>query len=280
DNQSYPDYLDFETRNSTFIDMAAYRLERAGLSTGNASYSCWFYKVSGNYFDMLGVQPLRGRVFHANDEHGPNSAPFIVLSYIFWSSRFDSDPWIVGRTVEIDKHLFTVIGVAPSGFHGIDLFVWPDFWMPIVNGQEFAGTDFLSWRGQHNILVLGKLKPGVTPKQANDNLNSIAHELARQYPDDGDLSARLVKAGLMGDQLGGPALSFLSAVMILVALVLLAGCANLASLFAARANDRSRELSIRLAIGSSRWHVLRQLLTESVVLSILGGALGTLISSA
>src|SRR5262249_7696959 len=159
-------------------------------------------------------------------------------------------------------------------------FVWPDFWMPIVNGQEFAGTDFLSWRGQHNILVLGKLKPGVTPKQANDNLNSIAHELARQYPEDGDLSARLVKAGLMGDQIAGPARSFLSAVMILAALVLLAGCANLASLFAARANDRSRELSIRLAIGSSRWHVLRQLLTESVVLSILGGALGTLISSA
>ncbi len=279
DNQSYPDYVDLKTQNTTFSDMAAYRLERAGLSTGYASYSCWFYKVSGNYFDMLGVQPLTGRIFHASDEHGPNSAPYIVLSYDFWRNRFNSDSAIVGRTVDIDKHPFTVIGIAPGGFYGTDLFIWPDFWMPIVNGQEFGRTDFLSWRGSHNIWILGKLKPGVTPQQASDNLNSIARVLAKQYPADDDLSARLVKPGLMGDQFGDPAHTFLAGVMFLAFLVLLAACANLASLFAARASDHSRELAIRLAIGSSRWRVLRQLLAESVLVSTLGGALGTLLST-
>ncbi len=279
DNQSYPDYVDFRSRNTTFSDMAAYRLENAGLSARNATYKSWYYKVSGNYFDMLGVHPARGRLFHASDEHGPNSAPYIVLSYDFWHSQFDSDVSIIGGVVNIDKHPFTVIGVAPNGFHGTDLFIWPDFWMPIVNGQEFTGTDFLSSRGSHNLWVLGKLKPGISPQQATDNLNSIARTLAQQYPDDDGLSARLVKPGLMGDQLGDPAHTFLAGIMFLAFLVLLAACANLASLFAARAHDRARELAIRLAIGSSRWHVVRQLLAESVLVSIVGGALGTLVST-
>ena len=279
DNQSYPDYVDFRNQNTTFSDIAAYRLDLAGLRTGNSTYRCWYYKVSGNYFDMLGVQPARGRVFHASDEHGPNSAPYIVLSHDFWRSHFSSDAGIVGATVNINTHPFTVIGVAPREFHGTDLFIWPDFWMPIVNGQDYAGTDFLSWRGQHSLWILGKLKASVSPQQAADNLNSIARELARQYPDDDDLSARLVKPGLMGDQFGDPARSFLAGIMFLAFLVLLAACANLASLFAARATDRGRELAIRLAIGSSRWHVLRQLLAESVLLSILGGVLGTLLST-
>jgi predicted permease len=281
DNQSYPDYLDFQSKNTTFTDMAAYRIQDAGLTTGNAAYKCWYYRVSGNYFDMLGVQPARGRLFHASDEHGPNSAPFIVLSNNFWRSRLASDPGIVGTTVDINKHPFTVIGIAPDGFHGTDVFLWPDFWMPIVDSPDNEGTNFFSNRGMHNIWILGKLKPGVSPQQATDNLNSIARELARQNPtSDDDLSARLVKPGLMGDQLGDPARSFLAATMLLAILVLLAACANLASLFAARTTDRSRELAIRLAIGSSRWHLLRQLLAEAVLISVIGGALGTLFSTA
>lgn len=278
DDQSYPDYLDFQARNSTFAAMAVYRIQSAGLSTGNAAYKSWYYRVSGNYFDMLGVQPEQGRLFHVSDEHGPNSAPYIVLSHNFWESHFNSDPRVVGTTVDINKHPFTVIGVAPSAFHGTELFLWPDFWMPIVDSPDNEGTDFLSWRGSHNLRILGKLKPGVTPQQAADNLNSIARELARQNPADDDLDARLVKPGLMGDTLGGPARSFLAGIMLLASLVLLAACANLASLFAARTADRSRELAIRLAIGSSRWHVLRQLLSEAIIISVLGGALGTIFS--
>lgn len=279
DNQSYPDYLDFQRKNSTFSDMAAYRIQIAGLSAGNAAYKCWYYRVSGNYFDMLGAQPAQGRFFHATDEHGPNSAPYLVLSHSFWQRHFASDPRVVGTTVDINKHPFTVIGVATRAFHGTESFLWPDFWMPIVDSPDNEGTDFLSWRGSHNLWIIGKLKPGVTPQQATDNLNSIASELARQNPADDYLSARLVKPGLMGDEFGTPARSFLAGIMLLALLVLLAACANLASLFAARTADRSRELAIRLAIGSSRWNVLRQLLAEAVLISVLGGAIGTIFST-
>lgn len=278
DNQSYPDYVDFRTKNSTFSDMVAYRIEQAGLSTRNTAYKCWYYRVSGNYFDMLGVQPAQGRLFHASDEHGPHSAPYIVLSYNFWRRYFGADARIVGTTIDVNKHPFTVIGVAPAAFHGSELFLWPDFWMPIVDNPDYEGTDFLSWRGSHNLWILGKLKPGVTPEQATDNLSAIAHQLAKQYPEDDGLDARLVKPGLLADMFGGPARSFLAGIMILAFLVLLAACANLASLFAARTADRSRELAIRLAIGSSRWNLLRQLLAEAVLISVLGGALGTLFS--
>lgn len=281
DSQSYPDYLDFQAGNTTFTGMAVYRLQPGGLTAGDAAYKCSYYRVSGNYFDMLGVQPTYGRVFHASDEHGPNSAPFIVLSHRFWATHFDSDPRIVGTTARVNKHPFTIIGIAPAGFHGTDVFIWPDFWMPIVDSPDDEGTDFLSWRGSHNIWILGKLKPGVSSQQATDNLNTIARALARQYPQaDDDLTARLVKPGLMGDMFGDPARSFLAGIMVLAFLVLLAACANLASLFAARTADRSREVAIRLAIGSSRWHVLRQLLTEAVLISVLGGALGSIFSTA
>src|SRR5437763_11615367 len=228
---------------------------------------------------MLGVRPEHGRLFHASEEHGPNSAPYIVLSHDFWRRHFNSDSGVLGTTVDINKHPFTVIGVAPVTFHGTDLFLWPDFWMPIVDSPDDEGTNFLSIRGMHNLWILGKLKPAVTPQQATDNLNAIAQELARQNPADDALSARLVKPGLLGDMFGDPARSFLAGIMLLAFLVLLAACANLASLFAARTADRSRELAIRLAIGSSRWNVLRQLLAEAVLLSVLGGALGTLFST-
>jgi predicted permease len=280
DNMSYPDYLDFQNKNATFADMAAYRIESAGLSAGNSAYKCWYYKVSGNYFDMLGVQPAHGRVFHASDERGPNSAPYIVLNHDFWRRNFGSDPRVVGTTVDVNKHPFTVIGVAPAVFHGTEAFIWPDFWMPVVESPDYDGADFLSWRGGHNLFILGRLKPNVTTQQASDNLNSIARELAHQYPEDDDLSARLAKPGLMGDQFGGPARSFLADVMLLAFLLLLAACANLASLFAARTADHSREVAIRLAIGSSRWQVLRQLLAEALLISVLGGALGTIFSTA
>jgi len=279
DSQSYPDYLDFQTKNSTFSYLAAYRPEIAGLSTKDAAYKCWYYRVSGNYFDVLGVQPAQGRFFHASDEHGPNSAPYIVVSNNFWRAHFNSDPRVIGTTVDINKHPFTIIGVAPPAFHGAEVFIWPDFWMPVVDNPDIEGTDFLSWRGNHNLWVLGKLKPGVTPQQATDNLNAIAHELAKQNPEDDGLDARLTKPGWLGDQFGAPARSFLAGIMLLAFLVLLAACANLASLFAARTADRGRELAIRLAIGSSRWNVLRQLLSEAVLISLLGGTLGTLFST-
>ena len=281
DNQSYPDYVDFKARNSAFTDMAAYRLGYAGMSSGGNAEKTWEYEVSGNYFDMLGVQPQVGRFFHASDEHGPNSAPYIVLSDAIWHTRFNADPRVVGTTVDLNKHPFTIVGVAPKGFHGTEIFFWPEYWIPMVNEAQIEGYSFLTKRGNHGIFVIGSLKPGVTPRQAEDNLIAVAHQMTRENPaDDDGLTVRLVKPGLLGDTLGGPAQPFLAAIMGLALLVLLAACVNLAGIFAARAADRSRELAIRLSIGSTRWRILRQLLTEAVLVSLAGGALGTLIATA
>jgi len=167
DNQSYPDYLDFQSKNSTFSDMAAYRIQSAGLSTKDAAYKCWYYRVSGNYFDMLGVRPEHGRLFHASEEHGPNSAPYIVLSHDFWRRHFNSDSGVLGTTVDVNKHPFTVIGVVPAAFHGADLFLWPDFWMPMVDSPDDEGANFLSIRGMHNIC------PTSTHLLATTNWSSI-----------------------------------------------------------------------------------------------------------
>ena len=279
--QSYPDYLDFRSRNTAFTDLAAYKLESVGFSTGGPAQSCWMYAASTNYFDTLGVQPALGRFFHSSDEHGPNSVPYIVLSDRFWRARFNADPRIIGATVELNKHPLTIIGVAPASFSGTELFFWPDFWMPYIDGPQIQGSGSLTNRSTHNLFVIGMLKPGVTPQQATDNLNAVARELKREHPTEDDgLSARLTKPGLMGDVVGGPARPFLAAIMALALLVLTAACVNLAGIFAARSADRTRELAIRLSIGSTRGRILRQLLTEAVLISLAGGALGTLIAMA
>lgn len=282
--QSYPDYLDYRDRNTTFSGMAAYAMTGAAFSTGGHATENSGYLVSGNYFDMLGVQPALGRLFHSSDEHGPNSAPYIVLSYDFWQRRFHGNPHIMGATVDLNTHPFTVIGVAPKGFHGIEIVYWPDYWVPMVNEPQIAGNSFLGsflgQRGSHGIWVLGRLKPGVTPQQAMDNLNAVAGQLAKQYPvTDSGMGVRLIKPGLMGDQLGDAIRAFLFGIMLLALLLLMAACANLGSLFAARAADRSRELAIRLAIGSTRRRILRQLLMESVAVSLIGGVAGTLLAT-
>jgi predicted permease len=279
--QSYPDFLDFRARNSAFTDMAAYRIGMAGLSTGGSAQRCFMYEISGNYFDLLGVQPALGRLIHASDEHGPNSAPYIVLSDPFWRSHFNADPRVVGTVVELNKHPFTIVGVAPKSFNGTELFFWPEFWMPMVNEEQIEGYSYLVKRGNHGIYVLGALKPGVNEAQATDNLNAVASQMTKEYPKDDDgLTLRLFKPGLMGDMLGAPTRAFLAAVMVLALLVLAAACTNLAGIFAARAADRARELAIRLSIGSTRWRILRQVLTEAVVVSIAGGIAGTFVAAA
>ncbi len=280
-SHSYPDYQDLRARNSTFSDMAAFRPDEAALSTGGTTKKSWIYEVTGSYFTMLGVQPESGRLFYASDEHGPNSAPYIVLSDAFWRARFHADPRIIGTTVDVNKHPFTIIGVAPPEFHGTELFLRPDFWVPMVNEQQIDGYDYLTKRFNHGIFVVGELKPGVTMQQALSDLAAVAAQMTKQNPvDDDHLGFRLVKAGLFGDQVGDAARSFLAALLGLALVVLVAACVNLASIFAARAADRGRELAIRVAIGSSRWRVLRQVLAEAALLSAGGGVIGATVSVA
>ena len=274
--QSYPDYLDLRDRNRSFDGLAAFSPAAVGLDTGQDPAKVWGYEVSGNYFDALGVQPYLGRFFHGSDEHGPNSAPYLVLTYAYWHSHFQDDRGVVGRVVQLNKHPFTILGVAPSEFQGTLLFYSPDFWAPMVNQEQVEGASILNARGSRGILmVLGHLKAGVTPAQAVADLNSVGSDLEKSYPkDDGKMTFTLARPGLLGDVLGGPVRGFLTGMMLLAGLILLAACANLGGLFAARAADRGREVALRLALGSSRKRILRQVFTEAVLISLAGGAAG------
>jgi macrolide transport system ATP-binding/permease protein len=274
-SQSYPDYLDIRDRNRSFDGLIAYEFSTAALDSDGRATPVWIYTATGNYFDVLGIQPYRGRFFHSGDEHGPNSAPYIVLSYDYWKSHFQGDPGIVGRTVRLNKYSYTIIGVAPEGFRGTELFYAPDFWTPLVNQPQIEGSSNLDSRSGRARWVIGRLTSGITPTQATGDLNSIAQYLAKTYPKDDDgISFRLTRPGLAGDLLGSPVHAFVAGLMLLAILILVAACANLGGLFAARAADRTREVALRLALGSSRGHILRQLLIEAVLVSIGGGAMG------
>ena len=275
--QSYPDYVDLRDRNRSFDSLVTYNITPAGLDSGGNPSAVWLYEVSGNYFDALGIQPYLGRFFHGSDEHGPNSAPYIVLSYSYWHSHFLGDPGVVGRTVQLNKHPFTILGVAPEKFRGVELFFSPALWVPIVNQEQVEGWNGLHERDGRGMWLVGHLKAGVTPAQATADLNSVAAYLSKTYQkEDADISFSLARPGLVGDMLGRPVRAFVTGLTLLAGLILLAACANLGSLFAARTADRSREIALRLALGSSRKRVLRQLLTEAVLISLIGGMAGLL----
>ena len=205
-NHSYPDYLDLRDRNRSFESLVAYNVTAVGIDTGSDPSSAWILEVTGNYFDALNIQPYLGTFFHAADEHGFNSAPYIVLSYAYWHAYFHDDRSIAGRVVKLNKHPFTILGVAPPEFRGTLAFVYPSFWVPIVNQEQLEGMNVLNDRANRNILmVLGHLKPGIAPSQAIADLNLTGSYLERTYPkDDSQMAFALTRPGLAGDWLGGP----------------------------------------------------------------------------
>ncbi|HKD86376.1 MAG TPA: ABC transporter permease, partial [Terriglobales bacterium] len=276
-SQSYPDYADLRDKNRSFDSLIIYDIAGGvGLDTGSGNPAVvWPYMISGNYFDALGIQPYFGRFIHASEEHGKNSMPEIVLSYALWHSYFNGDRGAVGRTVQINKHPFTIVGVTPPNFRGTELFFAPDLFVPIVNSPQVHDWDSLEERGNHSSWVVGHLKPGVTSAAATSDVNTIAASLAKTYPksDDG-LKFSLSRPGLAGNTLARPTRAFMAGLMLLAGLILLAACANLGSLFAARAADRSREIAVRMALGSRPKLILRQLLTEALLVSLTGGVFG------
>jgi predicted permease len=278
--QSFPNYKDLRDRNQTFAGLIGYRIAPMELETDRGAERIWGYLATGNYFDILGVQPALGRFFNQNDDLHPGASAYGVLSYSAWQSRFGADPAIVGKTIRLNRLSYSVIGVAPPDFHGTELFYWPEVWVPMMMEPRIEGNSWLDDRNTWNTWVVGRLKTNVSPPKAEADLNAVAAEMARQYPDVNDgLHFKLAKPGLIGNMIGGPAKAFAFGVLMLAALVLLVACTNLASIFTARAAERQREVAVRLAIGAGRGRVVRQVLTETLALSLLGGAVGYLLAS-
>src|SRR5271165_1074903 len=271
---SWPEVRDVRDENAVFSAVAAFVPQTLGLEANGVTRPTWGYEVSGQYFEVAAVQPLLGRLLGPADDDHPGGSDSMVLSWPAWKSSFGADPGIVGKTVRLNKHPYTIVGVAPEGFYGTERFMQPDFFVPMANQATLDGW---SWRdsrsAQDRVWSIVRMKGDVTPAQVQADLNTVAARITRQYPNEEEgLALKLVRPGLAGDFLGSPARAFLAGVMALAGIVLLAACANLGGLFAARTADRTREIAIRMAIGSSRWRVLRQVLVEALVISIFGGA--------
>ena len=233
---SYPNYLDILDRNRSFSGIVATRLARIGFDANGTAQPLWAYEVSGNYFDTLRIKPLLGRLLQPADDVAINGSSSVVLSYNCWKLRFASDPHVIGRTVHLNKLAFVVAGVAPENFNGTERMFWPELWVPIKDEPELEGFNWIQWRGSQNAWVVGRLRSGVTKVQADADLHGIAAQLAKEYPrEDKSFSLRVTQPGRAGDALGKPVHAFLFGVMLLAGLVLLAACANLGTLFAARA---------------------------------------------
>jgi ABC-type antimicrobial peptide transport system permease subunit len=236
---------------------------------------CGGYEVSGNYFDMLGVQPIRGRVLHPEDDVKPGGHPQAVITYSCWQARFGGDPDIAGKKVKIGGLEYTIVGVTPRAFIGTELIYTPEIFVPIAMAEQIEQSKWLDDRGDSNGLVIGRLKPGVSSKSAEAAVNSIASELAHEHPkEDAGASIVLSPPGMAGNFLRGSITGFSAVLMAVAGMVLLIASVNLAGLLLARASDRRKETAIRLALGASRGQLLRQLLTESLMLSLAGGAAG------
>ena len=277
---SHPNYIDFRDRNDVLSGLLLYRFVPLSLSRDGNNERIWAYLVSGNYFDVLGVKAVQGRTFLPEEDKTPLSHPVVVLSYDSWQRRFGGDPNLVGRDVLINNRQFRVIGVAPQAFKGTEVVYTPEMWLPAAM-MEWAepGATWLNERDSRNFFGVGRLKPGVNSQQAEASLNLLGQQLAKEYPDTNE--GQVIKVGPTGfilPDLRGAIVSFTWVMMAAVGLVLLVTCTNLAGLMLARATDRRREIAIRLAMGANRMRLIRQLLTESVLLSFVGGAAGVLLA--
>jgi predicted permease len=277
--QSYPNYLDFRDSNRTLSGLITYRIQPVGISHGGKNSHIWGYEASGNYFDVLGVHAILGRTFTPEEDRKSSPRPVIVISYTAWQSRFAGDPNIIGHTVKLNGMDYTILGVMPRGFFGTEVLLTPEFWVPMaMEPQIEPGNNWLDNRATWNVSVLGRLKPGVTSQQAEADLNAIAANLERVDRFNIGMKIHLSPPGLIGTALRGPVTGFAAVLMALAGMVLLIACVNIAGILLARAADRRKEISVRLALGAQRWKLVRQLLTESFVLSIAGAGLGVLIA--
>jgi predicted permease len=282
DELSYPDYLDYSTQSTSFTGLAAEDMISAAVDAENQSDVIWGQVVSANYFDVLQVKPVLGRTFLPDEDKTLGANNVVVLSHSFWQRRLAADPNIVGKTVQLNNRGYQVIGVAPQTFVGTKFALALDFWTPMSMAEELRrNPGILADRGSHWMNVIGRLKPGVSLAQASAEINAIAARLNQAYPDAraGNTQAKVMtEVEGRWEDLGGVFKSASAIAMAIVGLILLIACANVANLMLARAAGRRKEIGIRLALGANRARLVRQLLTESMLLSIAGGGLGLLLA--
>jgi predicted permease len=279
---SHLNYKDLREDNQVFTDMAAFTFAQVNWSSGNQAEPIPVQVVSGNYFSLLGAQPSLGRGFLPEEDR--KATPVAVVSYGFWERSLGADASIVGRTLTLNRTPFTVVGIAPRGFTGTFLGGGPSLWVP-MSMHDVVQPNF-DWYEQRRGLFLfafGRLKPGISVDQANANMRAVFANLEQAFPNDNKgrsagawplLDARLNPGGEGGAQV----VQISAILMAVVGIVLLIACANIANLLLARASGRRKEIAIRLALGAARRRLIRQLLTESLLLGFIGGALGLLLA--
>jgi predicted permease len=277
---SYPQYEDFRDHGTVLAGLAAWAWTGLSMGTSSQSENLSAMYVSGNYFDVLGAEVAIGRTFLPEEGRTPGSNPVVVLSYKFWERRFARDPALVGRTILLNGHAFTVVGVAGRSFVGTDA-VTPQAWVPIMmRGTLSRGADdALRDRQSHWLEVIGRLKPGVSRGQADAALNVLAGQLGRKYPEESKSGIELDTATFLPPDAEKESAPIVILAMGAVALILLIACANVANLTLARSAGRQKELGIRLSVGATPRRLMRQLLTESIVIAMLGGAIGLLLAT-
>ncbi len=282
DEFSYPDFVEYRNQESVFSGMFAENMVQAAIGTETENDVIWGQVVSGNYFDVLQVTPMMGRAFLPDEDSAPGSHPVVVVSHSLWQRRLGADSHIVGKTVELNGKPYNVIGVAPPTFKGSKFALALDFWIPMAMVEELQrNPGLLKDRGSNWMNIVARLKPGVSLDQASANMSMIAKRLNQTYPDDRASSTDgLVKTELEGrfEEAAAMMKTGAAIAMSIVGLVLLIACANVANLLLARAAARRKEIGIRLALGASRARLIRQLLTENILLSLLGGGMGLLLA--
>ena len=278
---SYPNYRDVRDQNSVFSGVALYQLQTLGFARGDLTKSVWAEVVSGNYFDVLRVPIAIGRAFDPKEHDVPGAPAVVVLSHGFWTREFGADPRVVGTTVRLNGAPFQVLGVAPKEFRGMVRGLIAEVFVPAAaTPYVFPGSTFLTVRGNHNSFMRARLKPGVTAEQAASNLTGLADRLGTIYPESNGGRTFLVvptSKVTLNPSIDGAVTGVSLGLLAVPGLVLLIACANLATLFLTRAAGRRREIAVRMALGAGRGQVVRQLLAESLVLSIAGGLVGLLV---
>jgi predicted permease len=276
-NFSWPIYTDLRDQARSFSGVAAYyELLPASIGGHGEPERVWGQAATSNFFNVAQIRMSLGRGFLASEEQ----LPVIVLSHRLWQRRFASDPGILGKSIPLSGHTFTVVGVAPRGFRGLDLILDPEFWVPLGNVEQLATSiPSRSARDYHWLAVVARLKPGITQSQATAELTTVAQRFAKAYP------ATDKGGGFLMDQAGSlpprdksTVLLFLAALSIVVLLVLGIACANIANLLLAQAAGRRREMAVRIALGATRSQLLRQMLVESLMLALGGGVFGAMLA--